>query len=68
MTDWGRVVEALLVPVVLGVLFWGGKTLLDIKASLGEMRVTLIGIDGTNGIRGDVRELKDRMNKIEGAG
>ena len=65
--DWGRVIEALLVPVVLGVLFWGGKTLLDIKASIGELRVTLIGIDGQNGIRGDVKELKARMDHLEDA-
>ena len=65
--DWGRVVEVLLVPVVLGVLFWAVKTLQDVKAGIGELRVTLIGIDGQNGIRGDVKELKERVKDLEEA-
>jgi hypothetical protein len=36
----------------------------ELELGLRELRVAMIGIDGENGIRGDVRELKDDVKGI----
>lgn len=37
------------------------KRLADIEKAIIELRVALIGLDGQNGIRGDVKTLKDKI-------
>lgn len=52
--DWARILEVTLTVVLLPGFLWGLKTVLEIKT-------VLIGTDGQNGIRSDVRDLKDKM-------
>jgi hypothetical protein len=40
------------------------KSIDELKLGLSELKVTMIGIDGENGIRGELRELKDEVRGI----
>jgi hypothetical protein len=37
----------------------------EIRKSLGEIKVELIGLDGTNGLRGDVRDLRRDHDELK---
>lgn len=49
--DWGRVLEIGLTVVVIPLIIWNIKTLM-------EVRTTLFGVGGQNGLRSQVRDLE----------
>lgn len=67
MIDWGRVLEVALVVIMIPAVGWGLKTLLDVRQSVSDLKTALIGIDGANGMRSDIRELKKRVERLEEA-
>lgn len=58
-------IELILGGIGLPILAWMLKTLLDLKTAMTEIRTTLIGVDGQNGIRSDVRAIKADVEQHE---
>lgn len=56
--DWSRVIDIVLTAVILPGVVWGVKTLIEIKT-------VLIGTDGQNGIRSDVRKIEEKVDHHE---
>lgn len=55
--DWSRVLETVLAAILFPGFLWGLKTVLEIKT-------VLVGTDGQNGIRSDVKDLKGKMEDV----
>ena len=56
--DWSHIIDIVLTAVILPGVIWGVKTLIEIKT-------ILIGTDGQNGIRSDIKILKDKADDHE---
>jgi hypothetical protein len=56
--DWSRVFEIALTVVLVPSIAWMLKTLVEIKT-------VLVGTDGQNGIKSDVRRLRDQVDDHE---
>lgn len=58
--DWGRILETGIAVVILPLLGWMAK-------GLTEIRIVLVGIDGKNGMRGELKALTLRVDTFETA-
>ena len=68
-------IELMLAGVALPMIGWVLKTLLDLRTAVTEIRTTLIGVDGQNGLRsvvkgmeGDIAQHERRITILEHPG
>lgn len=64
ITYW-TIAKWLFVTVIPAVLGWSIKSLVWITREFQKMQHTVYGVDGKDGMRDDVRVLKDKVQNIE---
>ena len=57
--------ELILAGIALPMIGWVLKTLLDLRTGMTEIRTTLIGVDGQNGIRSVVKGMEEDLAQHE---
>ena len=58
--------EQIVGALVVAAVCWMAKVLLSVAKELTEWRIILFGQDGTNGMRSDVRALREDVDELMG--
>lgn len=58
--------EQIFAGVVIGTIFWFGRSLLAFAKEMTEWRVELFGKDGKNGMKSEVRQLRTDVDGLMG--